>query len=82
MCSAILGENSSIFYVCGMGNYLPSQAFLPLSFAPPSTQITALMMMLRSKVILKAEVLKKKKALIYNKHFQNFRCQGNLVHRI
>jgi hypothetical protein len=26
--------------------------------------------------------LKKKKALIYNKHFQNFRCQGNLVHRI
>jgi len=54
------GENSNIYYVCGMGNYLPSQAFLPLSFAPPSTQITALMMMLRNKVILEAEVLKKK----------------------
>jgi hypothetical protein len=29
------------FYVCGMVNYLPSQVLLPLSFAPPVTEITA-----------------------------------------
>jgi len=67
MCSAIFGENSSLFYVCSIGNYLPV-----LSSPPPfilcstfhtnhsNDALVAKSMMLRNKVLLEAEILKKK----------------------
>jgi hypothetical protein len=63
MCSAIFGENSSLFYVCVAWETTYPPPFIVCSTFHKNHSndaLVAMSMMLRNKVLLEAEILKKK----------------------